>query len=205
MAQEKSAGLASALFSQVQLRVLALFFSQPSHRYQLTQVIRLVGSGRGAVQREVENLTRAGILSMSNAEGRKIYQANRQSPIFEELHSLILKTVGLHEPLRKALKSLASRIKVAFVYGSVAKGEDTAKSDIDLMVIGQEIAYGDIYKALQKAEETLLRPINPNVMTPGEWRQKVSDRNPFVSKVAQQPKLFIFGADDELKGIGQSG
>ena len=205
MARETSASLASALFSLVQLRVLALFLSEPSRIYQLTQVIGLVGSGRGAVQREVEKLTRAGILNQTVSGSRKVYQANRQSPIFQELHGLILKTVGLHEPLRKALKSLASKIAIAFVYGSIARGEDSARSDVDLMVIGEDIAYTDIYKALQKAEEMLARPVNPNVMTPGEWMQKLAAKNAFVSKVAQQPKLFIIGTDDELKGIGQSG
>lgn len=205
MAKGISTGLAGALFSRVQLRVLGLFFAQPARAYQLTQVIKLVGSGRGAVQREVEKLTRSGLLTVNASEGRKLYQANRQSPIFDELHSLILKTVGLHEPLRKALKTLASKIKVAFVYGSIAKGEDTAKSDIDLMIIGQDIGYDDIYRVLHRPEEDLSRPINPNLMSPTEWEQKISDKNPFVSKVLQQPKLFIFGTEDELKGIGQSG
>lgn len=204
MTKGQSVGLASALFSQVKLRVLGLFFSQPSQSYQLTQVIRLVGSGSGAVQRELEKLTQAGILNVSIAGGRKVYQANRQSPIFEEISGLILKTAGLLEPVQKVLKSFARKIKVAFVYGSVASGKDTAKSDIDLMIIGNEIAYGEIFAALQKAEKSLLRPINPNLMSPGEWRQKVSEKNAFVSKIVQQPKLFIFGTEDELKGIGQS-
>ena len=91
---------------------------------------------------------------------------------------------------------------MAFVYGSVAKGKDTAKSDIDLMLIGDEIAYADIYAALQKAEKTLERPINPNLMGPAEWKKKVSDKNSFVGKILQQPKLFIFGTEDELRGIG---
>lgn len=202
MAEGQSGGLASALFSQVQLRVLGLFFSQPSQRYQLTQVIKRVGSGRGAVQREVEKLTAAGILNLAVVDGRKLYQASRQSPIFEELHALIVKTVGLLEPLRQALKPLAPNIEVAFVYGSIAKGDDTAKSDIDLMIIGQNIEYSDVYKLLQKAEHNLLRPINPTLMNPAEWKQKTSSKNSFVSKIALQPKLFIFGTADGLKGIG---
>ncbi|MCF8477098.1 MAG: nucleotidyltransferase domain-containing protein [Pseudolabrys sp.] len=205
MADSQSGGLASALFSKVQLHVLALFFSQPSQSYQLTQVIRHVGSGRGAVQREVEKLTAAGILTLAVGDGRKLYRANRQSPIFEELHGLIVKTVGLIEPLRKALKPLMSKIDVAFVYGSVAKGEDTANSDIDMMVIGDEVAYTDVYKLLQKAEQTLMRPVNPTLMSRAEWMQKISDKNPFVAKIACQPKVFIVGAADELNGIEQSG
>jgi predicted nucleotidyltransferase len=205
MGIQRSSGLIDALFSKVQQRVLSIFFSRPSARYQLSQVIALAHSGRGAVQRELESLVRAGILHQSVVDGRKLYEANRQSPIFEELHGLILKTVGLLEPLTKALQPLAKKMDVAFIYGSVAKGEDSAKSDIDLMVIAHEVAYSEVYEALQKAEKKLRRPINPNIMTPGEWKQKLSEKNSFVGRVSQQPKLFVFGSEDELKRIGQSG
>jgi predicted nucleotidyltransferase len=201
----QKAGLGGALFSQVRLRVLALFFGHTSQAYQLSEAIRLAGSGRGAVQREIERLTRAGLLTVSLSGSRKVYQANRHSPIFDEVHGLILKTVGLLEPLRKSLKAFAPSIDAAFVYGSVAKGEDTAKSDIDLMIIGREIAYSEVFAALHKAEKAIVRPINPNLMSPSEWRQKASEGNPFINKIAQQPKLFVFGTEDELQGIGQSG
>jgi predicted nucleotidyltransferase len=204
MATRPAAGLASALFSQVQLRVLGLLLGQPARGYQLTEVINLAGSGRGAVQRELKKLSKSGILNVSIAGGRKVYQANRQSPIFEEIHSLILKTVGLIEPLRKALRSFLPKIEIAFVYGSVAQGHDTAKSDIDLMIIGSDIAYAEIYASLLKAEKTLARSINPNLMSPTEWKQRVLDKNSFVTKIAQQPKLFVIGTEDELEGIGQS-
>lgn len=201
----RSLGLARALFSQVQLRVLSLFFSDPSRQFHLAQVIKLAGSGRGAVQREVEKLTHAGILSVTRNDGRKIYQANHQSPVFEELCGLILKTAGLVEPIQKALKQFARKIKVAFIFGSVAKERDTATSDVDLMIICHDLTYGDVYLALQKAENNILRKISPNLLTPDEWKQRLSNQNSFVVKVAQQPKLFVFGTDDELKRIGQSG
>jgi predicted nucleotidyltransferase len=203
MNKRPASGLASALFAHVQLRVLELLLGQPFRGYQLTEVINLVGSGRGAVQRELKKLTSSGILTVSIAGGRKIYQANRQSPIFQELHDLILKTSGLLEPLRKALRSFTPKISVAFVYGSIATGGDTAKSDIDLMIIGHDVAYGDIYAALQKAEKSLARPVNPNLMSPSEWKQRILDRNPFVTKIAKQPKQFVIGTEDELRGIGQ--
>ena len=196
-----NAGLATALFSQVQLRVLHLFFGQPDQKFQASKIIQLVGSGSGAVQRELEKLTKAGILTVTPLGNQKFYQANRQSPIFEELHSLIIKTVGLLEPLRRALKPLSSHIWAAFVYGSVAKQKDTAKSDIDLMILGKELTYSDVYAALQKAEKALRRPVNPNLMTAEEWKQKLAKKNPFLSKIAQQPKLFIVGTENELKGI----
>jgi predicted nucleotidyltransferase len=201
---ESTAGLASALFSRVQLRVLGLFLGAPSRTYQVREVIKLVGSGRGAVQRELKKLTAAGILIASTTGARKVYQANLQSPIHGELSGIILKTVGLLEPLRKALKKFAPTIDVAFVYGSVAKGKDTAKSDIDLMIIGDDISYSEIFGALQKAEKTLARPINPNLMSPAEWKAKSAHKSSFIIKISQQPKLFIFGNEDELKGIEQS-
>lgn len=199
---DSSAGLASALFSRVQLRVLGLFLGAPSRTYQVREVIKLVGSGRGAVQRELKKLTAAGILIASTTGARKTYQANLQSPIHDELSSIILKTVGLREPLRKALKKFAPNISLAFVYGSIAKGKDTAKSDIDLMIIGDGMAYSEIYGALQKAEKSLARPINPNLMNLTEWKKKAESKNPFVGKIIQQPKLYIVGTEDELKGIG---
>jgi predicted nucleotidyltransferase len=203
MNTKPATGLASALFSRVQLRVLQLLLGRPSQGYQLTEVINLAGSGRGAVQRELERLTKAGILNVSVARGRKIYQANRQSPIFRELHGIILKTVGLFEPLQRALKPFNPTMRAAFVYGSIAKGSDTAKSDIDLMIIGHDIAYGDVFSALQKAEKDLARPINPNLMSLAEWKKKLIEGNPFVTKIAKQPKLFVVGTEDGLKGIGQ--
>lgn len=195
--------LAGALFSRVQLRVLGLLLGQPSRHYQLTEVINLADSGRGAVQRELKKLTDVGILTVSIVGGRKVYRANRDSPIFQELHGLILKTAGLLEPLREALVPFSAKTNIAFVYGSFAKGRDTAKSDVDLMIIGFDIAYGDLYVALQKAEKTLARPINPNLMSPTEWRRKLLDKNPFATKISQQPKLFLIGTEDGLGRIGQ--
>jgi predicted nucleotidyltransferase len=201
--RKKTTGLAGALFSQVQLRVLSLLIGQPDRAYLITEVIRLAGSGRGAVQRELEKLTAAGILNLSVSGSRKSYQANRQSPIFDDLYRLIMKTVGMLEPIRRALKLYRSKIDLAFIYGSVAKGNDTAKSDIDLMIFGDHLTYGEIYRALQKAEKTVMRPINPSLMTVQEWDQKVSEQNSFVRKILQQPKLFVFGNENELKRIKQ--
>jgi predicted nucleotidyltransferase len=191
-----------ALFSRVQLRVLSLLLGQPDRAFHASEIIRLAGSGSGAVQRQLEKLGAVGIFTVTISGNRKLYQANRHSPIFEELHGLITKTVGLVEPLRKALKPFAEAIDVAFVYGSVAKGRDTAKSDIDLMIVGTELSYSPVYAALQKAEKTLLRSVNPNLITPGEWKRKRAEKGSFVRKVFEQPKLFILGSEHELEGIG---
>ena len=196
--------LARALFSQVQLRVLGLLFGAPDQRFHASQIIRLAGSGSGAVQRELEKLSKVGILTTALSGNRRVYQANRASPIFEEVRGLILKTVGLVDPLKRALKPYVPKIEVAFVYGSMASGSDTASSDIDLMIIGEGLSYSDIYTSLEKAEKVLLRPVNPNLMSAAEWKRKIADNAPFLRKILQRPKLFIYGGEDELKAIGQS-
>ena len=142
------------------------------------------------------------LLTKTVSGDQKLYQANRKSPIFEELRSLILKTVGLLEPLRRALKPLSSDIRVAFVYGSVAKGTDTAKSDIDFMIIGRDLGYSNVYGMLQQAEKLVGRQVSPNLITIDEWRQKLAEKSPFVTRILQQPKLFVFGTENELQQLG---
>jgi predicted nucleotidyltransferase len=192
--------LAEALFSRVQLRVLTLLFGQPDRSFHASEIIRLAASGSGAVQRELKRLSDAKLIEVTASGNRKLYRANRSSPLFEELHGLVIKTSGLVEPLRAALEPLAKHIEAAFVYGSVSKGSDTAGSDIDLMIIADDLAYGDVYKALQKAEDKLRRPINPNLMTTREWHRKSADEGAFAGKIARQPRLFIIGEADEFAG-----
>ena len=198
----KLPSLSGALFSRVQARVLGILFSQPDQELQLSEIIARAGSGRGAVQRELEKLTKAGLVAAVARGNRKMYRADRASPIFGELHQLILKTVGVIDPLRDALAAYRPLIASAFVYGSIAKGTDTAKSDIDVMIIGEGLAYGEVYAALQKAEGLLSRPVNPNLMTTDDWIRKARDKSPFVTKILNQPKLFVFGNEDELRSLG---
>ena len=203
MNNSTSTGLAGALLSRVQTRVLHLLIGNPDRSFHASEIIRLADSGSGAVQRELKKLAAAGIIVVTSSGNRRLYQANRQSPIFQELYGIILKTVGLVEPLNRALNPFRSRIELAFVYGSVARGTDTAKSDVDLMILGQGLSYSDVFAALQKAERSLLRSVSPTLMTVDEWKQKVESGNSFVANVLEQPKIFIAGTDDELQGIGQ--
>jgi predicted nucleotidyltransferase len=193
-----SVGLADALFSRVQQRVLALLFAQPERRFQSAELIRLAGSGTGAAHRFVSQLAEAGWVTVVRTGNQKHYQANRASPAFSELHGLIVKTVGVVEPLRRALAPRASDMRAAFVYGSVAKGTDRAGSDIDLMVISDRLSYADLFESLQSAEAVLARPVNPNVMTLAQWRTKRARKDSFAARVAAQPRLFVVGADDDL-------
>jgi predicted nucleotidyltransferase len=194
--------LSAALFSRVQSRVLGIIFGRPDQEFQLTEIISKAGSGRGAVQRELEKLTDVGIVATAAYGNRKLYHANRESPVFNELHQLVLKTVGVVDPLQEALAPYRQFITSAFVYGSIAKGKDTAKSDIDVMIIGERLAYSEVFAALQQAEKQLGRPVNPNLMAVGDWAKKVKAKSSFVTKILNQPKLFVFGNEDELRSLG---
>ena len=187
-----------ALFSSVQQRVLGLLFGQPERQFQSAEVIRMAKSGTGAVHRQLSRLAASDLVNVIRIGNQKHYQANPESPVFDELCGLIRKTVGLAVPIRDALDRYREQIDLAFVYGSVARDEDTARSDIDLMIFGNELDYVGIYKAISQAEEILHRPLNPNLTTLKEWRKKVRDANSFIAKVAEQPKLFIYGAEDGL-------
>ncbi|GAA0581971.1 hypothetical protein GCM10008942_33600 [Rhizomicrobium electricum] len=194
----RDTGLAGALFSGVQQRLLALIFGHPETSYYLSEIIRTLCSGTGAVERELARLERAGLVTVERIGNQKHYQANRASPIFAELHALILKTVGLREPLRRALQPVADRTTAAFVYGSIAKGMDTAKSDVDLMVIGRDLTYADLYDSLEAAEQVLARTINPTILERTEWNRKRSEHNAFIENVCSQPKIFIIGTEASL-------
>jgi predicted nucleotidyltransferase len=196
--ESSSRGLAGALFSPVQQRVLGLLFGQPGRRFQSAELIRLAQSGTGAVHRQLSRLEAAGWVNVTRVGNQKHYQANADCPAFTELQGLIAKTVGLVEPLRRALGPMVDRIDAAFVYGSIAKGTDSASSDIDLLVISDHVGYPELFTALQSVESTLGRSVNPNVMTPREWRAKRQEMDSFVARIAAQPRMFVVGAEDDI-------
>jgi predicted nucleotidyltransferase len=196
--EARPAGLADALFSNTQQRVLGLLFGQPDRSFYATELIRLAGVGSGAVQRELTRLAQSGLIVVTRQATQKHYQANPHSPLFEELCSIARKTVGLAEPLREALAPLAPRITTAFVYGSVAKRSDTASSDIDLMIVSEKISYPDVMQALQEASERLGREVNPTIYKPRELTARLRDGNAFVQRVLAQPKVWIIGSDHDL-------
>lgn len=190
--------LADVLFTPVQQRVLGLLFGQPQRRFQSAELIRLAGAGTGAVHRLLIRLAATGLLRVESVGNQKFYQANEHSPVFAELNGLVRKTVGLAGPLADALAPLANRVAAAFVYGSVAKGGDRAGSDVDLMVIADDLDYAVLYEALPAAEAALARPVNPNLMSREEWRRKRVEADSFTARIAAQPKLFVIGSDDDL-------
>lgn len=191
-------GLADTLFSGTQQRVLGLLFGQPERSFYATELINLAGIGSGAVQRELARLAQSGLVTVRPVGNQKHYQANPASPIYDELCGVVRKTVGLAEPLRAALAPLATHIKAAFVYGSVAKKEDTARSDIDLMLVSDTLTYGDTVLALQAASELLGREVNPNIFTPQDFAKRLKEGGSFVSRVMAQPKVWLIGGEHDL-------
>jgi predicted nucleotidyltransferase len=191
-------GLSSALFSKVQRRVLALIFGHPDRSFYTSEIVRNVHSGVGAVARELSKLERSGLVSVERITNQKHYRANRAAPIFEELRALVEKTVGLTEPIKQSFEPYANVIKSAFVYGSVAKGVDTASSDIDLMVIGDDLNFSDLYTVAQNVENKLGRKIHPLFMSSGDWQRKTSEKGSVFSKIRHSPKIFVVGSEKDL-------
>ncbi len=194
----RSSSLADALFSGTQQRVLGLLFGQPERSFYATELINLAGVGSGAVQRELASLSQSGLVTVKPVGNQKHYQANPASPIYVELCGLVRKTVGLAEPLRAALAPLATQIKAAFVYGSIAKKEDTASSDIDLMLVSDTLTFGETILALQAATESLGREVNPNIFTPQDFAKRLKEGGSFVPRVMAQPKVWLIGGEHDL-------
>jgi len=188
-------GIADALFSKVQQRVLAVLFGNHSRSFYANE---LAGSGSGAVQRELTQLSAAGLVTVTRIGNQKHYQANASAPVFEELRGLVLKTSGLVDVLRAALAPLGAQIQVAFVFGSVAKATDTVTSDIDLLVVSDTLAYGELFAALEPATNRLQRTVNPTLYSRSEFDSKMRAGNPFLKRVIAQPKLWVIG---ELDGL----
>jgi predicted nucleotidyltransferase len=185
------------LFGQTRSALLAMLYGHADQSFYLRQIVRAVGAGHGAVQRELKHLTDMGLLVRSTQGNQVLYQANSQSPIFSEIKSLIAKTVGIHDAIRSALAALASEIQIAFVYGSVARQEERANSDVDLMVLGSA-AFSEIVSALASMQRMLAREINPTVFPVAEFQSKLRAGNHFLRSVMREKKIFLLGTEDEL-------
>ena len=194
----KKTSLGEALFTKTQRRVLGLLFGNPDRSYYVNEIVRFAGSGIGAVQRELERLETAQLVTASKIGNQKHYQANREAPIFEELRSIAMKTFGVANYLQDALTPLAKRIHAAFIYGSVAKGSDTASSDIDVMIVSDDLSFPDVIKALTKAEGAIGRSVNPSVLGSDEWSRKLSEAGGFLQRVMEQPRIYLVGSDNDL-------
>jgi len=198
MGNAQPVSISDVLFSGGQRRVLGLLFGQPDKSFYANEIAKLANTGRGALQRELERLTASGLVVMMPIGRQRHYQANRNSPIFNELRGIVLKTFGLADVLREALAASAQPVRCAFIYGSVAKGTDTASSDIDVMIVADGLTYSDVFETLSKAEEVLGRKVNPTLYTPEDFAEKVRSDNHFVTRVLDQPKIMLIGNDNDI-------
>lgn len=188
---------ATVLFGKTRRAVLTLLYGHPTETFYLREIARISGTGLGAAQRELAQLTAAGLVAR-RASGRQVYfQANSKSPIFADLRNIVTKTFGVADLLRSALDGLVSRIRVAFLYGSVARGQENESSDVDLMVIG-DVTFSEIVAALAPCQEKLGREVNPTVYPVREFRSRLSKDHPFLREVLRQKKVFLTGNQREL-------
>ncbi|HEX7981792.1 MAG TPA: nucleotidyltransferase domain-containing protein [Gemmatimonadaceae bacterium] len=190
--------IADALFSRTQQRVLAVLFGNTGRSFYASEIIARAQIGSGAVQRELARLEASGLATSERIGNQKHYRANEQSPVFEPLRELVLRTTGLADVLREALAPLAPRLVAAFVFGSMAKREDNASSDVDLLVVSETLTFAELFGALEGAGQQLGREINPTVYSPREITTLRRKRNSFVEGVMAQPKIWIFGDEDAL-------
>lgn len=195
-------GLADALFSATQQRVLALLFGQSNRSFFTNELIGLIGAGSGAVQREVRRLVESGLVTVTRIGTQKHYQANPASPIFDELRGIAIKTLGPAEVLRTALLPLGDKLRLALVYGSVAKHSDTAHSDIDLLIVSDKLTLEQVYAVLAPVEQALGRRISPTLYTVPEFRRRRESGNPFLTKVLAGATIQLTKDNDGLLATG---
>ncbi len=195
-----SDALSSALFGKTRRAVLALLFGRADESFYLRQIVRTAAVGQGAAQRELKNLSSAGIIRRT-VRGRHVYyQADRECPIFAELQGLLVKTAGVAEVLGAALTRLAGRIDVAFIYGSMARLQQRGSSDVDILVVG-DVTFGEIVSSLSSAQEKLGREVNPSVYPTAEFQEKLTRGNHFLRTVLIEPKIFVIGDEGELERL----
>jgi DNA-binding transcriptional ArsR family regulator len=186
-----------ALLPKTRQGILAALLGQPEKAWYAAELARRMGVPSSSLQRELQDLSDAGILKAHRQGRMAYYQANAESPIFLDLRGLFLKTAGLVDVLADALKPLADKLRIVFVYGSVASGSEQSDSDIDLMVIGA-VSPAELALPLRHARELLGREINPTVYTPTEFAKKRASKDHFLTRVLDKPKLFVLGKKDEL-------
>lgn len=193
--------VSDALFSKTQQKVIGLLFGRPNQSFFANEIVRSAGLGKGTVMRELERLHSAGLITLSRQGNQNHYQANSQNPIFHELTAIARKTFGIADLIKDALLPLSCKLQAAFIYGSIAKGEATSASDIDLMLVGSDITYGGVMELLAAAEESLGRTINPTLYTPQDFQTKLSAGNHFLVRVMEQPRISLIGEVDSTNTV----
>ena len=192
--------LSATLFGKTRRAVLALLYSHVDESFYLRQIARAAGADMGAVQREVKNLSKAGIIRRTTSGRQVYYQANPECPVYDELKSLIIKTAGMGDVLRAALAPLENRIHVAFLFGSLVQSGQRSGSDADIMVVG-DVTFAEVVSTLGSFQETVRREINPIVYPLEEFRSKLAANHHFLKSVIDGAKFFLIGDQHELERL----
>jgi predicted nucleotidyltransferase len=182
--------------------VLALLFGRPEESFYLREIVRATGGGKGAVERELRSLVEAGIITREKRGNLVFFRANPGCPIYPELRALMLKTAGLADVLREALAGVAG-ISLAFVFGSIAKGSFDARSDVDLLIVGNA-SFADISDALTTAERRLSREVTPTVYSQEEFGRKVKEAHHFLTRVLSEPMIMLVGSENDIERLGRA-
>jgi uncharacterized protein len=192
--------LSDTLFGHTRGAVLSVLYGHIGESYYLRQLARLTDIALGPVQRELRQLVDAGLVTKKIVGAQTLYSANQESPVFGEIKSLVIKTVGMRDVLYAALEPLQRKIDLAFVYGSIAHSVERESSDVDLMIVGGT-DFGSVTSTLMDAQKTLNREINPTVYSVGEFRAKLTGN--FLKNVLAEKKLFIIGDENVLRELGK--
>jgi predicted nucleotidyltransferase len=193
----QSRKLAEVLFGKYRRRILALLLLHPEQSFYVREMAQLVDVPPGSLHRELKLLAEAGLLLRQRTGNQVHYQANRDCPVFEELAGFFRKTAGLADILRAALALVAADIELAFIFGSVAQGKEQAGSDVDVMVIGA-VPFDRVVQVLYPTHARLGREVNPVVLSTDDFRGKFAQADRFVSRIVNEPKLYLIGDRDDL-------
>ena len=183
---------AATLFGKTRRAVLARLYLDPQREFRLRELARLTGISSGAVQYELRQLVAAGLVRRSERNGLVTYRADADSPIHAELRAIVEKTSGIEDLVRQALKPAAENIRLALIYGSIARGANRARSDLDLLVVGA-LPFGELIRLLQPAEARIGREISPRLFSEKEYRRRLARRDRFLISVLQGPKIVLVG------------
>jgi predicted nucleotidyltransferase/DNA-binding HxlR family transcriptional regulator len=196
----KTNRLAELLSSRARAEIFRLLLSGSGEELHVREIERRSGLNDSTLRQELRKLVRLDLVQSRRDSNRVYYRAKTENPLYPEIRNLVLKTIGLADGLKSAL--VDTRIRVAFVFGSIARGEEKAGSDVDLMVIGQ-LGLRDLSRLLSGIEEKIGREVNPHVLSEKEFRKRVRAKEHFVSRVMESPKIFIIGSPHELEAMGR--
>jgi predicted nucleotidyltransferase len=200
--ETRPVGIADALFPSTRQRVLGLLFGQSDRRFTVSELISLARAGSGAVQREAQRLASCGLVTLVPIAGRKYYQANQDAPVYQELRGLIDKTIGVPAQLSAALSHASERIQFAFLYGSLAKGTDAAASDVDVIIVSDDLGLEGVYQLLEPVERMLGRKVSPTLYNCAEFLQRRRRLQPFLTKVLAGKHVILLGSEADIEGTG---